>query len=445
MPLASMGVSGRFFGGWTMKKFVLIIIALALVLGAAWAGGQPEQAKQKPSLTIMLHPVLYSATGGDGGLIKEFREKFGVDVEVVTAPLDGILEKTLLDFVSGTSSIDVFVYTDTALHAGLAKNLLPLDNYIKQAGSAYAFDDIIESAVSFSRFNGVTYGIPFRYGVYMLYYRADLFKKYGVAVPQTWTDLNAAAKTITEKLRAEGINDVYGIVFPGEAGQYLFEVYKTWLAGHGGMIAKNGKVTLNTPEAILALENLVLLYRNGWAPPDTPGKPVDQAIGAVQSGKAAMNLAYSPYWGLFTNPQSSAHADTMGWAMTPHAPGVPYGRASFSGWNMLINGKTRFPNEAWELVRYLTTKEASLHMALNFANGPIRKSVLTDPAYLAKFPLAADWLKSFQASEPLLPGGHEKISQIMDIIGREVSSALIGEKTPAQAMEAAQAKVTAIF
>lgn len=429
-----------------MKRFVLVVVGLAVILAVTWAGGQREVVTERPSISIMLHPVLYSATGGDGGLISQFEEEYGVDVEVVTAPLDGILEQTLLDFVSGTSSLDVFVYTDTALHAGLAQHLLPLDDYIAAAEPAYRFDDIIESAVSFSRFDDVTYGIPFRYGVYMLYYRTDLFEQYGVATPQTWAELNDAARTITEGLRSDGIDDVYGIVFPGQAGQYLFEVYKTWLAGHGGMIAdENGNVTLNTPEAITALENLVLLYRNGWAPADTPGKPVDQAIGAIQSGSAAMNLAYSPYWGLFTNPDQSAHADSMGWAMTPHAPGVPYGRASFSGWNMLINRNTDFPDEAWELVRYLTTREASLHMAVNHANGPIRESVLTDPDYLALFPLAADWFRSFQASEPLLPGGHERISEIMDIVGREVSSALIGEKTAAQAMEEAQRRVLAIF
>jgi ABC-type glycerol-3-phosphate transport system substrate-binding protein len=429
-----------------MRRLVLIIVGLALILSVAWAGGQRDAVTGRPSITIMLHPVLFNATGGEGGLISQFEAEYGVDVEVVTAPLDGILEQTLMDFVSGTSSLDVFVYTDTALHAGLAQYLLPLDEYIAAAGPAYRFDDIIDSAVSFSRFDGVTYGIPFRYGVYMLYYRTDLFEKYGVATPQTWAELNAGARRITEGLRADGIDDTYGIVFPGEAGQYLFEVYKTWLAGHGGMIADtNGNVTLNTPQAITALENLVLLYRSGWAPPDTPGKPVDQAIGAIQTGRAAMNLAYSPYWGLFTNPAQSAHADSMGWAMTPHAPGVPYGRASFSGWNMLINRNTEFPKEAWELVRYLTTREASLFMALNHANGPIRESVLTDPEYLSRFPLAADWLRSFRASEPLLPGGHERISEIMDIVGREVSSALIGEKTPAQAMEAAQNRVSAIF
>jgi ABC-type glycerol-3-phosphate transport system substrate-binding protein len=425
---------------------ILVTIVLVMAVAGAWATSQPEQPEENPSVTIMLHPVLYSATGGDEGLIPAFEAESGVDVEVVTGPLDQILEKTLLDFVAGTSSIDVFVYTDTSLHSGLAEHLLPLDDYIAASEPGYNFDDIIESAVGFSRFNGETYGIPFRYGVYMLYYRADLFETYGVAAPETWSDLNAAVQTITEGLRADGIDDVYGIVYPGEAGQYLFEVYKTWLAGHGGAIADaNGNVTLDTPEAISALEDLVLLYQNGWAPPDTPGKPVDQAIAAIQNGTAAMNLAYSPYWGLFTNPDSSRYADSMGWAMTPHAPGVPAGRASFSGWNMLINGNTEFPDAAWDLVRHLTTREASLEMALNYSNGPIRESVLTDPEYLAKFPLAADWLTSFQASEPLLPGGHERISEIMDIIGREASSALIGEKTPEEAMRSAQARVTEIF
>ena len=431
-----------------LKKMVIsLLVVLLLFTSNLFAGGQEESSiVEKEEVTIMLHPVLYSATGGDNGLITKFSEETGIEVEVLTGPLDQILEKTLLDFVSNTSSIDVFVYTDTAMHSGLSDYLLPLDEYIAKAGEDYQFNDILNSAVQLNTLNGKVFGIPFRYGVYMLYYRQDLFDKYGVSVPETWEEFNNVAKVITEGLRADGINDVYGLVYPAETGQYLFENFKTWLAGHGGVIAdENGNVKLNSPEAIAALNDFIKPYKNGWVSPDAPAMAVDKSIAAFQNGKAAMTLCYSPYWGLFTDPEKSVVSDTVNWALTPHSQGVDYGRSSVSGWQMLINKNAEYTDAAWKLVQYLTEADSALEMALNYSNGPIRESVLTSPEYLDKFPVARGWAQSFAASDSLLPGGHEKISEIMDIIGREVSSAFLGEKTSEEALNDAQKAVENIF
>lgn len=433
------------------RFIVLLMIACVLCISASMglmAGGTKEAMDEEPSLTIMLHPVLYSATGGDGGLIDQFEQETGIPVDVMTGPLDQILEKTLLDFVAGTSAIDVFVYNDTALHNGLSEHLLPLDDYLNEADSKHSFDsaDILQSTMDFGRFGGKLYGIPFRYGVYMLYYRQDLFEKYKVKVPETWAELNKAAEKITESLRDEGITDVYGLVHPGQAGHIIYEVFKTWLAGNGGLLAdENGKVLIDSPESIAALTTLVAPYQNGWASPETPSMALDSAIAAFQNGKAAMALTYSPYWGLFNNPESSSVAGKIGWALTPHAEGVEPGRSSFSGWQLLINKNTEFPKAAWQLVEFLSTAEATKNMALNFANGPVRASVYEDPEYLEMFGVARGWLQGLKASEPLMPGGHEKISEMMDIIGREVSNALLGNKTPKAALQEAQVKVQAIY
>lgn len=430
-----------------VSLMIICVLCVSATMGLM-AGGTKEAVVEEPTLTVMLHPVLYSATGGDGGLIDQFEKETGISVEVITGPLDQILEKTLLDFVAGTSAIDVFVYTDTALHSGLSEHLLPLDEYVAEADEKRDFDskDILKSTMDFGRFDNTLYGIPFRYGVYMLYYRQDLFDKYQVRVPETWAEFNEAAKIITESLRKDGVKDVYGLVQQGEAGHIIYEVFKTWLAGHGGLLAdENGKVLLDSPEAIAALTTLVAPYQNGWASPETPSMALDSAIAAFQKGKAAMALTYSPYWGLFNNPASSTIAGNVGWALTPHAEGVVPGRSSFSGWQLLINNNTKFPDAAWQLVEYLSKAESTKTMALKYSNGPVRASVYEDPDYLELFGVARGWLQGLQASEPLLPGGHERISEMMDIIGREVSNALLGNKTPAAALKDAQNGVQAIY
>ena len=427
---------------------VLFVCILSIGVSNLFAAGQAEQAKKDITerLTIMMHPVLYSATGGEGGQIDKFVKETGIQVDVMTGPLDQIMEKTLLDFVSGSSSIDIFSFTDTAIHPGLADFLLPLDSYVANAGAAYQFDDILSGPLEIGKLNGKLYGIPFRIGSYMLYYRVDLFEKYGVKVPETWDEFLNAAKLLTEGLHADGFLDSYGLAYTAQTGQYIFENYKSWLAGFGGVLTDaKGNVKITDPAAVNALKAYMEPYRKGWASPNSPAQSIDEVIASFQAGKAAMVLVYSPYWGLFTNPATSTVYDKVGWALTPHAPGVTPGRSSISGWHLLVNKQTEYPDAAWKLVQYLTNVENMYEQAAKYSNGPVRNSVLLHPEYLKKFSVAEGWAQSLQASEPLLPGGHEKIGEIMDIISRELSNAFLNLKTPEVALRDAQNQLQVFF
>ena len=59
-----------------------------------------------------------------------------------------------------------------------------------------AFTDATWNLTSFG---GKTYAVPEDVGPMMLYYRADLFTKYGLAVPTTWDEYAATAKTLHAK------------------------------------------------------------------------------------------------------------------------------------------------------------------------------------------------------------------------------------------------------
>ena len=58
-------------------------------------------------------------------------------------------------------------------------------------------------------------GLPWFASGGMLFYRSDLLEKYGLAVPQTWDELGAAAKTI-RTASAPGQRRVLGFRVPGQ-------------------------------------------------------------------------------------------------------------------------------------------------------------------------------------------------------------------------------------
>lgn len=83
----------------------------------------------------------------------------------------------------------------------------------------------------------------------MLYCRSDLLQKYGLAVPATWDELEAAAQTIVAAERGN-TPTLAGFVFQGAATEGLTCNGLEWLASSGGgRIVEEGSVTLNNDTA----------------------------------------------------------------------------------------------------------------------------------------------------------------------------------------------------
>jgi multiple sugar transport system substrate-binding protein len=64
--------------------------------------------------------------------------------------------------------------------------------------------------------DGHTYGLPQDTGPVVLYYRADLFARYGIKVPTTWAEYAADAQTV----RAKDPSAVLGTLSPDDAGMF---------------------------------------------------------------------------------------------------------------------------------------------------------------------------------------------------------------------------------
>jgi multiple sugar transport system substrate-binding protein len=153
----------------------------------------------------------------------------------------------------------------------------------------------------------------------------------------------------------------------------------------------------------------------------------------MQQGRAAMAVYFSPYWGQLVGGDS-LFAEEMGWIIVPHAEGVTPGRSQNAGWVLAINADSENKEAAWDLIEYLTTKEAQVRAASEFANGPVRLSTYDNEAYLEAFPLATDWATAIAAS--IFEPPHDLYPQMQDIMSEEIILALDGEKTSEEAMNA---------
>ena len=404
-----------------------------LVLSSASAQGE---------VTILVHPTLYDATGGDGGVISEFSQNNGVSVNVVTAPTTDLFEKAIVEFVAGSGRYDVLTIKQGWLNDEVFQFLEPVDTCVEGAGSGYDPDDLIGSLVRAGvDSDGQLRAIPFRVGTSMLYYNKDMFAEHGVDVPTDWDEFLDAARKLTVR-GPDGQVEVFGVgqtLYP-EGGDFIRFIY-----GMGGTILNEDMTepTLETPEVYAAIDLLKTLFDEELIAQESLAWDRDPQITAMQQERIAMGIFYSPYWGRIIDPEGTDDPEQFGWALSPVAEGVEPGRTLNDGWYLAIDRNSGSKDAACQLMIALTNPENQLEMALDFANGPIRTSTYLSDAYQAEFPLSAEWQAATAASEFYPP--HPRVEEIRDIVNQEITNVILGRKTAEEAMRSATSRVAPLL
>ena len=172
-----------------------------LLAAGATAGAMAFPAivrAQNKVITWATHPAILSATG-DGELLKQFEAKTGIKVETVTFPTDTLAQRLQSEFVAKSQAFDVVNVADAFWSPTLARFVEPLDELLKKAPlPSGGLEDFSPGMVEFFRVpqgpTGPLAAIPFRMSVSLLYYRKDLLKAAGLAVPITLDCLGSSRR-----------------------------------------------------------------------------------------------------------------------------------------------------------------------------------------------------------------------------------------------------------
>lgn len=140
-----------------------------------------------------------------------------------------------------------------------ADKLVPIENYMPKEEQ----DDVIEGFWTRFTYKGIRLAVPFQSSMPMMYYNETMLNELGLAVPTTFTELEAAAKQGVKDLDGDGVTDVYGLNFAADVPWYIQPL--VWNFG-GKMIDDKGNATVNTPEMLEVLTRLGNLVRDGVIP-----------------------------------------------------------------------------------------------------------------------------------------------------------------------------------
>jgi len=410
-------------------RWLWILIGFLLVAFAAQAEAAFDWQKHKGT---RLRVLTYSLGWSDWmkEQVPEFEKLTGmkVDFEIIPgAAVAAFTQKLNVEFAARSKNIDVYVsyapqFSIKYYRAGWYE---PLDRYVRDPAlldPAYDFGDFIDGAVKTARVEGTLVGIPFSPTTTLLYYRKDLFQQHGVRVPETFDDLEAAAKKLT--LPAQGI---VGIVYRGR-GRDAVSQWAHWFLGAGAYWwDAQGKPGLASPEALWSFEHYGKLLRE-YGPKGPANISRLDAQNLFAAGKAAMWIDTTDGVATLQDAAKTPVADRVGYAVPP---GGKAGKApnSFSLY-LSLSSFSEKKEAAWFFIQWATSKDVLTKGQVKGVPSP-RRSSWNNPAFLEdvgkKFPdYPTSFVKALEVGRldwlPLIEGAQES----RDAIGVAITTGIQG-------------------
>jgi len=312
----------------------------------------------------------------------------------------------------------------------------PLDGYFAPGEKERVLSSVLPAYAEANQVDGTLYALPSFADALFLYYRTDLFEKYGLQPPKTWEEARAAARTIQQ---GEGDPNLQGISFQGAPieGTVCTFLVPFWGAG-GQLTDASGNVTVENEQGRRAMGLWTGLKEDGIAKASVAEVRTDDTRLEFQAGNVAMAVLWAYGWNHFQNTEGTRVAGKVGVVPLPAFEGGSPATC-IGGWQWAMSAFSAKKPQAFDLLRYLTSEEASKTMALAASNLPVYPSVYEDPEVLAANPWFAQALPVVRTarSRPQSPN----YAQVSDIIRTNMNAVLAGTKTADEALADMQGRL----
>ena len=343
-------------------------LALLVVALLAGCGGGSSSGKQRL--------VLYTWTPPDElalnqRLVKEFEAQHpDLQVNLINEPSQRAMDK-LEGMIAAGKPPDVMSIHGAYFVPFAAKGaLLDLEPHLRR-DREFNLADFYPGLLELCRYRGQLYSLPRYASVYALFYNRDLFDQAGISYPDaswTWDTYLQAARKLTVR------SDNPARARYGCAIDFWGARIYPWVWANGGRLIDLGTMTCtaDSPAAQEALQFLVDLRRKWEVAPE-----IDQSDHRItkelfKAGRVAMFM--SGAWDV----QVLKSATTLNWDVAPLPKRKV--RATLLGTeNYGISARTRHPEAAWQLMRFLLSPQTQALMGTRLEKQPSRRSVAEGP------------------------------------------------------------------
>ena len=418
-----------------IKSKLALLLIVPLVIALLPGCTKPRQKEKTVFLRMVVWGTAADEKKWNDKLRKFYKDHPNVRVRLEYVPNDRTFYKLLIA-TAGNKAPDASVVSSMwfvpAASKGLFANLEPFVARDKDFDLSDFYPEVIEG---WGRYRGKLYAIPAGVDVAAMYYNKTMFDRYKVPYPDEtwdWDDYLEAAKKLTKDTDGDGRIDQWG------TNQNWWQSY-VW--ANGGEIISADKTTclLDQPEAYEALQFMSDLRNKHHVAPTAKDMADISSVKLFSSGKVGMHFSGS--WAVPLYFEKDVKDFVYDVAPVPKGwkrRATFYGGASYA----VMNG-SRHKELAWELVKFMVSKESLRERAIKEQVIPSRISIAESNAFL-NLPGPPKHRKYFLdaikygRSLPAVPCSEEMNS----IIGNDLSRMQIGEESAKDACMRTAPRIT---
>lgn len=404
-----------------------------LASSAAMLAAPALRAQTPQRLNVLAHRVHRTvATGAQGGDITQpFTQATGIGVEWVTFDTGPLQERLFREASLGETTVDVGFILNTQATARITQLFEPLDDFMARQGIE-APDDVFQGAMNAFKVGGRLYGLPFRHASSGLHYNEQFFEERGISgAPRTIEELADIARRCSWNRNGQ---PVIGLVLPGVTYPNVIDIARAW---DGEFITPDLRVACTEPPMVRAVTLLRELFQAGAFPRSFATISTEDVNVWMQTGRAAIVINSMGRNQIYNDPARSQFPGKFRTTTIPISEELrsryPVAPAKVEFWGMAIPRNSRNKPQAWTLMREMLSKEATLKAALN-GNGPVRASTYDDPRIRERVPYADAERDVMRVARVPMPA-FDNASRAADMFKEEAEAAVLGRKSPQQAME----------
>jgi len=365
----------------------------------------------------------------------------GVKIDIETGGATSELQRQYLSTVLNAkdSAIDIYMIdiVNPAQYFG-AGWLEPLDAYIGKPADVlkpylpvYATSNVVDGKLA---------AMPAFADAMFMYYRKDLLDKHGVKEPKTWDELSAAASKIQ---KAEGNANLQGLSIQGAPieGAVCTFLLPYWGQGKDFNDAA-GKMTLDKAAATKGLAQWLSMVDAGVIKKNVAEVKTPDTVNEFKAGQVVFAINWGFAWDRFKDDADSTVKGKVGVMPLPAMTG---GKSAtcVGGWQWAVSAFSKNKQAAANLVKFISSPEASKFLAQEGSLLATYQSVYTDADVVKAVP----WFKD--AANVVIAGKSRPISkdygQVSDVIRTTTSAVLARTKTPAEGVTEIESRLARVM
>jgi multiple sugar transport system substrate-binding protein len=420
-----------------MSAVVLVLVFATSCTGGGGGDNASSSSGSHEPVTITLQDY-YGASTPIKSVIVDFEKAYPwIHVKYEAVDWSTLQEKFPVQVSSGDSpdiaTLDM-TWIPTFASNGLLANLSELSG--GQMNGKPITDQYTQGGIDAMTYNDNIVTMLFDFDVYALYYRTDIFKQKGVAVPKTWDEWKAAAAKIAEDTNGDGKCDKYCLEVDDETFHWSQFLYQ-----NGGSILNSDdtQAAFNSEAGVQAVDFYKSFVDDGtgiiW------GASQGDRQNGVKDGRIGM-FTDGPYYMGIMKSGAPEMAGKWGVAEAPYSqqPGSYLG-----GTGLSIPVNAPHPQEAWDFISFMLRPENATKIFTIAGAAPGLTAALQSPKVNKPDPYFTDqntlpvFLKAMSTAThfPYVA----QWDPIQSTIDTGLEAAFLGKASPQDALDSAAQKV----